>query len=110
LIFTNADVSHARRVLAALAVDDLFDGIVDVNQVAPYCKPMSESFEIAMKAANESDPARCVMIDDLSRTTRAARDFGMFGVLYGLEESHPDADATFTDWNRLPTLLNGDNP
>lgn len=107
LIFTNADVSHAQHVLAALELDGLFDSIVDVNAVAPYCKPMPESFAIAMKTANESDPALCVMIDDLSRTTRAARDFGMFGVLYGLEESHPDADATFTDWNKLPALLNG---
>ena len=107
LIFTNADVSHARRVLAALELGDLFDAIVDVNQVAPFCKPMPESFRIAMDAANESDPARCVMIDDLPRTTRAARDFGMFGVLYGQTESHPEANAAFVDWNKLPALLNG---
>ena len=107
LIFTNADISHARRVLAALELDDLFDSIVDVNAVAPYCKPMPESFRIAMETANESDPARCVMIDDLSRTTRAAREFGMFGILYGQDESDPGADVSFTDWTILPTLLNG---
>ena len=48
LIFTNADVHHARRVLTALQLDDLFDTVVDVNAVAPYCKPMPESFAIAM--------------------------------------------------------------
>jgi putative hydrolase of the HAD superfamily len=107
LIFTNADSAHARRVLAALELDDLFDAIVDVNAVAPYCKPMPESFTIAMKAAGETDPARCVMIDDLPRTTRAARDFGMFGVLAHHLDPAPDADAVFTDWRDLPALLNG---
>jgi pyrimidine 5'-nucleotidase len=107
LVFTNADQAHARRVLAALELDDLFDAIVDVNAVAPYCKPMPESFAIAMKAAGEGDPSHCVMIDDLPRTTRAARDFGMFGILAHHHEPSPDADAVFTDWRSLPALLNG---
>ncbi|MCA2001738.1 MAG: pyrimidine 5'-nucleotidase, partial [Chloroflexi bacterium] len=83
LIFTNADVPHAERVLAALNLRDLFSAIVDINAIDPYCKPMPESFEIAMKIAGESDPARCVMIDDLPRTTRAAKRAGWSGVLYG---------------------------
>jgi putative hydrolase of the HAD superfamily len=107
LVFTNADVAHARRVLAALELEDLFDSIVDVNSVAPYCKPMPESFRIALEAAGETDPARCVMIDDLPRTTRAARDFGLFAVLAHHPEPSPDADAVFTDWRNLPSLLNG---
>ena len=110
LIFTNADISHAQRVLAALELTSLFDSIVDVNAVAPYCKPMPESFAIAMKAAGESDPARCVMIDDLPRTTRAASDFGMLGALYGQTGPHPEADVAFTDWSKLPALLNGRLP
>lgn len=107
LIFTNADVSHARRVLAALELDGLFQGVVDVNAVAPFCKPMPESFKIAMDAAGETDPARCVMIDDIHRTTRAARDFGIYALLCGQDAPHPDADATFNDWAKLPALLNG---
>jgi HAD superfamily hydrolase (TIGR01509 family) len=107
LIFTNADVSHARRVLDALELDDLFDSIVDVNAVAPYCKPMPESFKIAMDAAGETDPSHCVMIDDIPRTTRAAREYGMFGILAHHPNPSPDADAVFTDWRDLPALLNG---
>jgi pyrimidine 5'-nucleotidase len=105
LIFTNADIPHARRVLAALDLDDLFDTVVDVNAMQPYCKPMSESFALAMRAAGETDPGRCVMIDDLARTTRAARQVGMFGVLYGSDELNSDADACFSDWRRLAELL-----
>ena len=105
LIFTNADANHARRVLSALKLDDLFDLIVDVNAVSPYCKPMPESFAIAMDLADEPDPRKCVMIDDLPRTTRAALDVGMASLLYGFEEQTSDASGFFTDWTHLPILL-----
>ena len=105
LIFTNADVPHARRVLTALQLDDLFDAVVDVNAVSPYCKPMPESFAIAMDLADEPDPRRCVMIDDLARTTRAALNVGMASLLYGCDEPTEDASGVFTDWTHLPILL-----
>jgi pyrimidine 5'-nucleotidase len=105
LIFTNADVPHTRRVLAALNLDGLFDTIVDVNAVAPYCKPMPESFAIAQELADEPDPRKCVMIDDLPRTTRAALNLGMASILYGTDESTAEASGVFTDWTHLPILL-----
>jgi len=105
LIFTNADVNHARRVLAALQLDDLFEAVVDVNAVAPYCKPMPESFAIAQELADEPDPRKCVMIDDLPRTTRAALEVGMASILYGTDIPTVEASGVFTDWNHLPILL-----
>ena len=110
LIFTNADAAHARRVLKALALDECFENIVDVNAVAPYCKPMPESFQIAMRVAGESDPARCVMIDDLPRTTQAAREAGWYSILFGQDRPHPEADAALTDWKNLASILNGSFP
>ncbi|HKG53145.1 MAG TPA: pyrimidine 5'-nucleotidase [Anaerolineales bacterium] len=104
-IFTNADIPHARRVLATLQLDDLFETVVDVNAVAPYCKPMPESFAIAMDVADEPDPRKCVMIDDLPRTTRAALNVGMASLLYGCNEPTEDASGFFTDWTHLPILL-----
>jgi pyrimidine 5'-nucleotidase len=105
LIFTNADANHAWRVLRALELDDLFDTVVDVNAIAPYCKPMPESFAIAMDLADEPDPRKCVMIDDLPRTTRAALEVGMASLLYGSEIPTPDASGVFNDWTHLPILL-----
>lgn len=105
LIFTNADVAHARRVLKMLELDDLFDMIVDVNTIAPFCKPMPESFAIAMDLADEPDPRKCVMIDDLPRTTRAALNVGMASLLYGSDIPTSDASGVFTDWKHLPILL-----
>ena len=105
LIFTNADANHAQRVLKILNLDDLFDTIIDVNEVAPYCKPMPESFAIAQDIADEPDPRKCVMIDDLPHTTRAALGVGMASILYGTDEPTPDASGVFADWNHLPILL-----
>jgi len=105
LIFTNADIPHARRVLTALQLDDLFETVVDVNAVAPYCKPMPESFAIAMELADEPDPRKCVMIDDLPRTTRVALNVGMASLLYGCDEPTEDASGVFTNWTDLPILL-----
>lgn len=105
LIFTNADAPHARRVLAALQLEDLFEAIVDINSAAPWCKPMPEAFDIALRAAGETDPSRCVMIDDLPRTVQAARALGMYGVLYGAEAPSGADRPAFLDWRELPGLL-----
>ena len=105
LIFTNADSSHAERVLTQLNLRDLFPVIVDVNAVTPYCKPMPEAFKLAMKLAGESDPSRCVMIDDLTRTTRAAKEAGMSSILFGGTVSHEDANASLSNWNELTDIL-----
>lgn len=105
LIFTNADIPHAERVLTALNLRDLFSTIIDVTTVAPYCKPMPEAFSIAMKLAGESDPARCIMIDDLKRTTRAAKAIGMSSILFGETASSEDASASLSDWNDLTDIM-----
>ncbi len=107
LIFTNADIHHAQRVLTQLQLLDLFPLIVDVNAVAPYCKPMAESFAIAMQLAGETDPSRCVMIDDIDRTTQAARKAGLRTILVGENFSHEQADAQLTNWRDLPAILEG---
>ena len=105
LIFTNADIAHAERVLHTLNLRDLFSIIMDINTVAPYCKPMPESFEIAMKLADENNPSCCVMIDDLKRTTRAAQEAGMFSILFGETAINGDASASLSDWNGLLEIL-----
>jgi len=105
LVFTNADLHHADRVLKALELRDLFDTIVDVNAVAPHCKPMPAAFKIAMQLAGETDPHNCVMIDDLTRTTRAAKELGMFSLLVNESFSNDDANAHLQDWAKLHDIL-----
>jgi len=110
LIFTNADVRHAQRVLRQLQIEEYFADIVDVNRMEPYCKPSPEAFKIAMKIAGESDPSKCVMMDDLPHTTRAAKAFGLYAILFGASIVGPDEDAAFSDWSQLPAILNESQP
>lgn len=106
-IFTNADAAHANRVLNVLKVEGCFDGVLDVQLTHPFCKPQVEALQLALKVAGEDDPRRCALIDDLPSTTRAARDFGFYSILYGSKGFSVDADATILHWRDLPALLNG---
>lgn len=107
-IFTNADTNHAKRVLDAVGLQGLFDGIIDVHVITPYCKPMPESFDLALKASGNPDPRSCVLLDDQRRITRAARLKGMYAVLVGKEGTPgEDADAVLLRLADLPGLVNG---
>ena len=106
-IFTNADTNHAKRVMEVVGLNGLFDGIIDVHAIAPYCKPMPESFELALKKAGSPDPRACVLLDDQERITRAARLVGMYTILVGKESCGKDADAALLHLTDLPDLFNG---
>jgi putative hydrolase of the HAD superfamily len=110
LIFTSADAAHAERVLAHLQVRNYFEQIIDVYAIEPHIKPQTAAFKRALELANEENPKNCVLIDDLSRTTRAARNFGFFSILKGKREMSEDADAELENWQELPSLLNGKTP
>jgi putative hydrolase of the HAD superfamily len=99
VIFTNADSNHARRVLRALQLEDLFDLIIDIHAIAPACKPMPAAFQTALRLLGEDDPARVLFADDTVRNLVAARQLGMVTVLVRPGEPHPEVDFT------IPTLL-----
>ena len=106
-IFTNADSAHATRVIKAIGLDGLWEGIIDVHSIAPYCKPMPESFQLALRAAADPKVHTCVLLDDQARITRAARSLGIFTVLVGREDPGFDADEALLNLAGLPGLLNG---
>lgn len=107
VVFTNADANHARRVLRELEIEQHFADIIDVNRMDPHCKPQREALLLALGIAGEANPGRCALIDDLPHTTRAAREMGLFAVLFGARGQGIDADAACADWAALPTVLNG---
>jgi putative hydrolase of the HAD superfamily len=106
-IFTNADCAHAGRVTKVLGLDGLWEQCIDVHVIAPYCKPMPGSFEMALKAAGSPDPRTCALLDDQARITRAAHDLGMYSILVGKDSAGEDADAALRNWTDLPALLGG---
>ena len=106
-VLTNADRNHAGRVLEAVGLQGLFDGIIDVHSMAPFCKPMPEAFELALKAAGNPERQTCALLDDQRRITRAARGLGMYTILVGKDTPGDEADAALLHLIDLPGLLNG---
>jgi putative hydrolase of the HAD superfamily len=101
-IFTNADVHHARRVLAVLNLNGCFDGIIDVRALDFLCKPQPDAYRKALLLAGESDPRVCVLLDDSPRNLAPAKEMGFTTVLVGTDELHPAADLVISSLKDLP--------
>lgn len=88
-IFTNADINHAVRVLKVLGVEDKIDGIIDVLQISPYCKPEVEAFRKALDFAGNPDPKTCILVDDSLLNLATAKKMGFF-TIWVSNTDHPD--------------------
>lgn len=104
-IFTNADHNHARRVIHALDLDGCFEKIIDILTIYPYCKPMTEAYRIAMQEAGETNPGRCVLIDDSLPNVTEARRLGLYSIRIGKYESSMDYDANLSSLIDLKQVL-----
>jgi putative hydrolase of the HAD superfamily len=104
LIFTNADRNHASRVLSALALDDLFEDVIDIRAIDPYCKPMPEAFHLALKRAGAS-PQETIFIDDAPRNLETAREIGLTPVLLASSGPVVTAYACIPSLSALPQLI-----
>jgi len=91
-IFTNASRQHAENVLGLLGIADLFEGVIDVLDTEPWCKPHPEAFEIALKLAGGPEPAETLFVDDLESNLDAARKLGIQTLRVSsqsVESNHP---------------------
>ena len=88
-IFTNADADHAWRVLNILDIRDCFQGIIDVRAIEFACKPEPIAYQRALALAGESDPFKCVFLDDSPLNLEIAHSLGLTTVLVG---NHSSAD------------------
>ncbi|MBA4383781.1 MAG: pyrimidine 5'-nucleotidase [Anaerolinea sp.] len=105
VIFTNADTGHANRVLNALGIQDLFEQIIDIRSMRPWCKPQVEAFAKAIELTGVSDPTNCVMIDDALRNLVTAHDFGLYTIHVGAQELTEPVDAAVLSLDDLPLVL-----
>ena len=95
-IFTNASRQHANTVLELLGIADLFNGVIDVLDTDPWCKPQPEAFEIALRLAGSPEPAVTMFVDDLETNLDAARKLGLQTLRISAEEvesKHPVINA-----------------
>ncbi|KAH7084192.1 Haloacid dehalogenase-like hydrolase-domain-containing protein [Paraphoma chrysanthemicola] len=77
-LFTNAYITHGRRVVKLLGVDDLFEGITfcDYGSDKFYCKPHKEMFDKAMQEAGIESNQKCYFVDDSYINCEAAEKRG----------------------------------
>jgi len=65
-LLTNAYVTHGKRVVKLLGIDDLFEGITycDYGALPFICKPAKEMYKKAMTEAGASDVKDCYFVGE----------------------------------------------
>ncbi|KAI5868649.1 pyrimidine 5-nucleotidase [Durotheca rogersii] len=89
-LFTNAYVTHGRRVVKLLGIDDLFDGLTycDYAQTPIICKPHRDMFAKAMREAGVERAEDCYFVDDSYANVAGAQQLGWTAV-HLVEEGLP---------------------
>ena len=77
-LFTNAYITHGKRVVKLLDIEDQFEGITycDYGAEKLLCKPAREMFVKAMRESGATDPRECYYVDDSGLNARAGKEFG----------------------------------
>ncbi|KAF7846469.1 hypothetical protein BT93_L4296 [Corymbia citriodora subsp. variegata] len=90
-LFTNAYVTHGKRVVKLLGVDDMFEGITycDYGASTFLCKPSPDMFRKAMKEAGISSTKDCYFVDDSTINAIGATKFGWTAVHFVEPEVQP---------------------
>jgi putative hydrolase of the HAD superfamily len=94
VIFTNADITHAQRILKHLDIQDCFERIIDIHALSYRNKPDPLSYRLVMEMLNVQ-PREVIFVEDTPANTRAARAIGMTTVL--IECPPSDAADYFLD-------------
>ena len=95
-LFTNAHITHARRVVRLLGVEDCFEGVTYCDYAAKVllAKPHKEMFDKAEREAGATLREECYFVDDSALNCRHANERG-WTVVHKLEEedSAPESRA-----------------
>ena len=107
LVFTNADLTYAEKVLDRLGVADQFEAIFDIHAAELEPKPKASVYDKFI-TDHGIDPKRAVMFEDMARNLRPAHALGMgtvwvnTGSLWGQADHDPGfihaETETLTDW------------
>lgn len=104
VVFTNGSESYARRVLSALGVSDLIDGIFGIEFMEYIAKPFPYPYEKLLRE-NGTRPREALFCEDLRENLVPAHDLGMFTVWVGGGEEGFPAHAVIEDVCDLPRIL-----
>ena len=82
LVFTNADAKHARRILAHLEIEGLFDEVFHLEAAAYTPKPQQRAYD-GLIAAHGVKASAAAFFEDSERNLAPAHAMGMTTVLVG---------------------------
>jgi putative hydrolase of the HAD superfamily len=105
LIFTNADLPYAERILEARGLSGVFEAVFDIHCMAHVPKPSAASYALMCETLGV-DPARAAFIEDSPQNLPPAKAMGMatIWVKHDGEADRGDAadhiDYTITDLTR----------
>jgi pyrimidine and pyridine-specific 5'-nucleotidase len=91
-LFTNAHVTHGRRVANLLGINDLFEGITycDYTQLPLVPKPLPAMFDKAEREAGAKPDTRIYFVDDSFLNCKAAAARGWRNTAHLVEPEVPD--------------------
>ncbi|KAJ9636988.1 putative suppressor of disruption of TFIIS [Knufia peltigerae] len=91
-LFTNAHITHGRRVVKLLGIEDLFEGITycDYSQTPLVPKPLPEMYEKALREAGAASDTEIYYVDDSFLNCQAAYERGWHNTVHFVEPSVPD--------------------
>jgi putative hydrolase of the HAD superfamily len=87
IVFTNASIGHAERVLARLGVGRHFEATFDIVAAGYAPKPDPATYRRLVEVL-DFDPRRAVLIDDIPQNLKPARELGMTTVLVETETEY----------------------
>ena len=107
VVFTNGSESYARRVLAALGVSDMMDGIFGIEFMDYIAKPSPYPYGKLLQATG-ADAGDSLFCEDRYENLLPAHAMGMFTVwVGGREGADAPARAVVPDVCDLPRVLPG---
>jgi len=112
-VFTNSDFRHANRVLDRLEIQDCFMGVIDLYALDFIVKPNPDAYYKAFEIAGVSNPADCLMFDDLIPNLSTAKQLGVTTALVGENGQDQDIDyylGTIQDLQKILPELWVDSP
>ena len=75
LIFTNGSTEHAKNILNHLGIEDLFEGIFDINDAEYRPKPEPKAFDLMVKKFG-IDPKETVYVEDIAKNLSIGKERG----------------------------------
>jgi len=105
IVFTNASIDHAERVLGRLGVLNQIDQVIDIIALNFENKPKTNAYVQALTLAGERDPKACVLVDDRVQNLLPGGLMGMTTVLVGENQSDPDIDFIISSISELTLVV-----